>query len=205
MAIAPSSATTRATSCGGRSADRRGDGRAAAPRPSDGGGGGGVIAKRDSMPPGNRSVCLFMASHRISGSEFPASCGLPCPTVMAPYGRGTTVRPRVGAPARLPRPASTARPLSAAGAHAARPRAHTPWLFRVPGFRRFYGYEAGPLILVRRPLDQVSEDLVAHELCHVWQDQHRRLRMWLSYLWQGYRAERARDRGPRGREEDARP
>jgi hypothetical protein len=63
----------------------------------------------------------------------------------------------------------------------------TPWLFRVPGFRRFHGYEVGPLILTRRPLDRVTEDLVTHELCHVWQDQHRRLRMWLSYLWQGYR------------------
>jgi hypothetical protein len=63
----------------------------------------------------------------------------------------------------------------------------TPWLFRLPGFRRFHGYEAGPLILVRRPLDDVSEDLVVHELTHVWQHQHRPLRMWLSYLWQGYR------------------
>jgi hypothetical protein len=63
----------------------------------------------------------------------------------------------------------------------------TPWLFRVPGFRRFHGYEAGPLILVRRPLDRVSEDLVVHELTHVWQHQHRPVRMWLSYLWQGYR------------------
>src|SRR5688572_22268441 len=64
---------------------------------------------------------------------------------------------------------------------------HAPWLFRVPGFRRFTGYEAGPVILVARPLDTVSNDLVTHELCHVWQDQHRRIRMWLSYLWQGYR------------------
>ena len=63
----------------------------------------------------------------------------------------------------------------------------TPWLFRVPGFRRFHGYEVGPLILVKRPLDEVSEDLVVHELCHVWQHQHRPLFMWLSYLWQGYR------------------
>ena len=62
-----------------------------------------------------------------------------------------------------------------------------PWLFRVPGFRRFHGYEIGPLILVRRPLEEVSEDLVVHELCHVWQHQHRPLFMWLSYLWQGYR------------------
>ncbi len=64
----------------------------------------------------------------------------------------------------------------------------TPWLFRVPGFRRFHGYELGPLILVKRPLDGVSEDLVVHELCHVWQHQHRPLLMWLSYLWQGYRS-----------------
>jgi hypothetical protein len=63
---------------------------------------------------------------------------------------------------------------------------HTPWLFRLPGFRRFHGYECGPLIFVLRPLAEVSNDLVVHELCHVWQDQHRRTRMWLSYLWQGY-------------------
>jgi hypothetical protein len=64
---------------------------------------------------------------------------------------------------------------------------HAPWLFRMPGFRRFAGYEAGPLILVKRPLEHTSNDLITHELCHVWQDQHRRVRMWLSYLWQGYR------------------
>jgi hypothetical protein len=64
---------------------------------------------------------------------------------------------------------------------------HTPWLFRIPGFRRFWGYEAGPLILIRRPLPEVGDDLIVHELTHVWQSQHRPLRMWLSYLWQGYR------------------
>ena len=64
---------------------------------------------------------------------------------------------------------------------------HAPWLFRIPGLRRFRGYEVGPLILVKRPLEEVSDDLIAHELCHVWQDQHRRLRMWLSYLYRGYR------------------
>ena len=65
----------------------------------------------------------------------------------------------------------------------------TPWLFRIPGFRRFYGYELlGTFVFVRRPLEQVGEDLVVHELTHVWQHQHRPLRMWLSYLWQGYRA-----------------
>ena len=64
---------------------------------------------------------------------------------------------------------------------------HVPWLFRLPWFRRFHGYEMGPLILIKRPLHECTPGLIAHELCHVWQDQHRRLWMWLSYLWQGYR------------------
>ena len=64
---------------------------------------------------------------------------------------------------------------------------HTPWLFRISGLRRYRGYEVGPLILIKRPLQEVSDDLIVHELCHVWQDQHRRWRMWLSYLYQGYR------------------
>jgi len=64
---------------------------------------------------------------------------------------------------------------------------HAPWLFRLPGFRRFRGYEAGPLIVTKHPLAEVSDDLVVHELCHVWQSQHRCLRMWLSYLYRGYR------------------
>ena len=63
----------------------------------------------------------------------------------------------------------------------------TPWLFRVPGMRRFDGYELGPLILLRRPPAATSDDLVVHELCHVWQSQHRHVRMWLSYLYRGYR------------------
>ena len=64
---------------------------------------------------------------------------------------------------------------------------HAPWLFRIPWVRRFAGYEIGPLIFVKRPLEDVSNDLIVHELCHVWQDQHRRVFMWASYLWQGYR------------------
>jgi hypothetical protein len=64
---------------------------------------------------------------------------------------------------------------------------HAPWFFRVPWYRRFHGYDIGPLILVRRPLDEVSEDLITHELTHTWQHQHRWIRLWLSYLWQGYR------------------
>jgi len=64
---------------------------------------------------------------------------------------------------------------------------HMPWLFRLPWFRRFHGYTMWPLILLKRPLAEVSDDLIVHELCHVWQSQHRHVRMWLSYLYQGYR------------------
>ncbi len=34
------------------------------------------------------------------------------------------------------------------------------------------GYEAFRQVIIRRPLDQVSDDLLVHELCHVWQEQH---------------------------------
>jgi hypothetical protein len=64
---------------------------------------------------------------------------------------------------------------------------HVPWLFRAPWFRRFDGYEMGPLILLRQPLAETHDDLITHELCHVWQDQHARLKLWTSYLIQGYR------------------
>ena len=63
---------------------------------------------------------------------------------------------------------------------------HVPWLFRAPWFRRFHGYEMGPLILLKRPIDETPDDLIVHELCHVWQDQDHRLRMWWSYVAQGY-------------------
>src|SRR3954470_17907862 len=63
---------------------------------------------------------------------------------------------------------------------------HARWLFALPWFRRFDGYEAGPLIFLRHPLWETSDDLIVHELCHVWQSQHRMIRMALSYLWQGY-------------------
>jgi hypothetical protein len=63
---------------------------------------------------------------------------------------------------------------------------HVPWLFRLPWFRRFHGYEMGPLILLKHPLAKTSAGLIAHELCHVWQDQDHRLRMWWSYVRGGY-------------------
>lgn len=59
-----------------------------------------------------------------------------------------------------------------------------PWLFRLPWFRRFDGYAAWPLILLRRA--DVGDDLICHELCHVWQMQHHPIAMPLSYLRLGY-------------------
>jgi hypothetical protein len=60
-------------------------------------------------------------------------------------------------------------------------------LFRLPWFRRFDGYAAWNLILVRSPELAENEDLICHELCHVWQMQHRPIAMPLSYLNQGYK------------------
>jgi len=61
-----------------------------------------------------------------------------------------------------------------------------PWLFRLPWFRRFDGYSAWWTILLRARGFLADEELVAHELCHVWQMQHRPLAMPLSYLYRGY-------------------
>jgi hypothetical protein len=109
----------------------------------------------------------------------------------APGGRGLLGRRGRGraeldalarAAARLERLSLYPRPLDTARVRIL----HVPWLFRLPWFRRFRGYNMGHLILIARPLAEVSEDLVPHELCHVWQDQDHRARMWLSYLRQGY-------------------
>jgi hypothetical protein len=61
-----------------------------------------------------------------------------------------------------------------------------PALFRLPWFRRFDGYTAWDLIFLRRPAPIAGEDLLTHELCHVWQMQHRPLAMPLSYVTRGY-------------------
>jgi hypothetical protein len=63
-----------------------------------------------------------------------------------------------------------------------------PWLFRLPWFRRFDGYAAWSTILLRSRAFLDDQELVAHELCHVWQMQHRPLAMPLSYLYRGYAA-----------------
>ena len=61
-----------------------------------------------------------------------------------------------------------------------------PPLFRLPWFRRFDGYSAHWTILLRSRELLADEELVAHELCHVWQMQHRPVRMPLSYVYRGY-------------------
>jgi hypothetical protein len=61
-----------------------------------------------------------------------------------------------------------------------------PWLFRLPYMRRFDGYALWKSILLRRPLPQVSDDLLTHELCHIWQGQHRRWHMLLAYALTAY-------------------
>jgi hypothetical protein len=61
-----------------------------------------------------------------------------------------------------------------------------PWLFRLPWFRRFDGYAAWNTIFLRLPLERSGPDLLCHELCHVWQMQHRPVAMPLSYLRDGY-------------------
>jgi hypothetical protein len=62
----------------------------------------------------------------------------------------------------------------------------SPRLFRLPWFRRFDGYAAWGTILLRARPGRAHDDLVCHELCHVWQMQHRPLAMPLSYLRTGY-------------------
>jgi hypothetical protein len=61
-----------------------------------------------------------------------------------------------------------------------------PALFGLPWFRRFDGYAAWYSIFLRAtPRNEADDDLVTHELCHVWQMQHRPVAMPLSYL-RGY-------------------
>lgn len=61
-----------------------------------------------------------------------------------------------------------------------------PWFFRTPGFRRYHGYALWRTILVRDA--DPSDDLVTHELCHVWQGQHRRLDSMWKHLTTRYRS-----------------
>jgi hypothetical protein len=54
-----------------------------------------------------------------------------------------------------------------------------PLFFRLPGLRRFTGYALIRTILLANA--DASDDLVTHELVHIWQFQHRPLHMLWTY------------------------
>jgi hypothetical protein len=60
-----------------------------------------------------------------------------------------------------------------------------PWFFRLPRLRRYRGYALWRTILVRDA--GASDDLITHELCHVWQSQHRRAHVLWTYATTRYR------------------
>jgi len=93
---------------------------------------------------------------------------------------GQTTADRLGAAkARLDRLDWYPRPVRIAGVHLVA----SPVLFRLPWLRGFDGWATHRAIFVRRPELLDDADLVCHELCHVWQMQHRPLRMPCSYLF----------------------
>jgi hypothetical protein len=70
-----------------------------------------------------------------------------------------------------------------------------PWLFGVPGFRRYIAYafvkriafKEAPESLVARSSRDAFERLLVHELCHVWQFQHHPIHMTYALLRYRYR------------------
>ena len=61
-----------------------------------------------------------------------------------------------------------------------------PWFFRIPGFRRYHGYAFWRTIVLKHP--NPSDDLLTHELCHIWQGQHRALHMSWKHVSTRYRS-----------------
>jgi hypothetical protein len=63
-----------------------------------------------------------------------------------------------------------------------------PLVFRLPRMRRYAGYALWRTILLRQPPGGGSgDDLVTHELCHIWQNQNRPLHVFLKFLTTRYR------------------
>jgi hypothetical protein len=63
-----------------------------------------------------------------------------------------------------------------------------PLFFRLPKLRRYRGYAFWKTIVLRHPPGAgASDDLVTHELCHIWQGQHRRWHMLWTYATTRYR------------------
>jgi hypothetical protein len=59
-----------------------------------------------------------------------------------------------------------------------------PWFFRLPRFRRYHGYAFWRTILLKS--SDAPDDLVTHELCHIWQGQHRPVHMSFKHVTTGY-------------------
>ena len=63
-----------------------------------------------------------------------------------------------------------------------------PFFFRLPGLRRYRGYALWRTIVLRERVGgTASDDLLTHELCHVWQMQHRPVAAMVAWLRYGYR------------------
>jgi hypothetical protein len=60
-----------------------------------------------------------------------------------------------------------------------------PLFFRLPRFRRYSGYTLWRTILLKSR--SASDDLVTHELCHIWQMQHRPWHVTFKHLTTRYR------------------
>ncbi len=62
-----------------------------------------------------------------------------------------------------------------------------PFYFRLPPFRRFKGYTLWRTILLKFPPGAgTSNDLMTHELCHIWQGQQQRWKTLWTYLTTRY-------------------
>lgn len=59
-----------------------------------------------------------------------------------------------------------------------------PLFFRLPLLRRYVGYALVRTILLKQR--EASDDLITHELCHIWQWQHRPGHMAWTYLTTRY-------------------
>jgi hypothetical protein len=63
----------------------------------------------------------------------------------------------------------------------------SPFFFRLPGLRRYRGYALRRTIVLRDPFHgAASDDLLTHELCHIWQMQHRPVAAMAAWLRYGY-------------------
>ncbi|HEX4747238.1 MAG TPA: hypothetical protein VFU99_10190 [Gaiellaceae bacterium] len=78
-----------------------------------------------------------------------------------------------------------------------------PWFFAIPGFHRYHGYALWRTILLKHA--DASDDLVTHELCHIWQVQHRALHMAWKHVTTRYRSNPYEIEARRAVSETARP